>query len=1252
MSLEDVLDRAILPGVKYILRALSCVAFTLGLTTAVFAAPRWSERELRQRSLQLRRHGHTPRGLVPLLGLDSLAAQLPQGRLTRFLKRTARRRLHPLVRDRLGLLALERALDHGHSSKAAALRRQLGIVHTFMVIGPFENEGGVGFKKRYKPELRAGVTRLPKRGFVGKDAVIRWRSVPPIFPDGRIRVSALLRPSEKGVTYLRVDLDATRAQVAALRLGTNCAYRVWLNGQLVASSDLRRPLRPDQDSFGVRLKPGRNPLLIKLAAEALPAKLLLRVTARRGGRVPTVQPRAPRFATGRGGGGVIVYSRLGPPKAGPAVITVGATLEALRKQRPRDAAVLTDLVLHHLHTSPEDPRRQRARRLALALVKLRPTAAAQRLLARASFHGNDQRRALVAALNLAPTDGLAADGLGDFYYSAGRRHLAQRYWRQAVGAEPHLVRTRIKLAELLQLRRMPALARAALRRLARRYPRSDDVLRPLASLEAAQGRVAVAVKMLTAYAGRHRRDLAALTLLTSLEQRRLRPKAANHWLRWQVRAWPHRLRPLVTLARNLAANGEARSALGLLRRATGRLPRSFDLAEALGHTALLAGMVSTAKAHLRRARDLRPQSLRVKQLLAHLERRGPDPLVKRYARSGRAIARAAWKRTGARTDAEVLLDFTAYQVLGSGLSRKFRQQVIKINNTKGVARYKTHRVDYLPDTQHLEVLVARVIRPDGSEREGNQRDVQLTDPAIRMYYDRRLKVIRFASVRPGDVIELQTVLSDTPASNMFKDYFGTVHPLQGPSPIRRLQLVIELSAGRSIRFSKPRLRGLIHRQHRRANQTIHRWTLQNVPAVQAEPQMPGWAETYAHLHISTFRKWRDVARWYWGLVKGQYHANAALSRAARRATRGKRTLSDKVVAIYNLVVSKTRYVALAFGVHTYKPYTAPAVFARKFGDCKDKAMLMAVMLGEVGIKSHPVLVRTRRGGRLSTAIPSLAPFDHAILYVPSLKLWLDGTAERTGSVDLPHADQGMMALIIDGKDGRLVTTPVLPARANRATRKLHVQLDKSGAARVSETWIIRGQEAAWWRRRFADPALRRDHYGKLISQIFPRAQISAVTMSDPDALEKAVTVTATYRAAGFAQVRGRRMTFDLRLSARSMTSRFAPLSRRKLPLEYAYPWSTDTEITLSWPQTHRLATGPTGAKVEGLSAKRNPRLSFTQTLGRRAAGLTLRRRLAVRGHRFSPKQYPGLRRFWLDVDKAVSGRVVLKRVVLKRGGKP
>ena len=78
------------------------------------------------------------------------------------------------------------------------------------------------------------------------------------------------------------------------------------------------------------------------------------------------------------------------------------------------------------------------------------------------------------------------------------------------------------------------------------------------------------------------------------------------------------------------------------------------------------------------------------------------------------------------------------------------------------------------------------------------------------------------------------------------------------------------------------------------------------------------------------------------------------------------------------------------------------MLARRFGDCKDKAALMIALLREVGIDAELVLVRTRRGGRLDTEPASLAIFDHAIVYVPKLDRYLDGTAEFSGMPSCPR----------------------------------------------------------------------------------------------------------------------------------------------------------------------------------------------------------------------------------------------------------
>ena len=79
------------------------------------------------------------------------------------------------------------------------------------------------------------------------------------------------------------------------------------------------------------------------------------------------------------------------------------------------------------------------------------------------------------------------------------------------------------------------------------------------------------------------------------------------------------------------------------------------------------------------------------------------------------------------------------------------------------------------------------------------------------------------------------------------------------------------------------------------------------------------------------------------------------------------TDADRVRAVYDFVVTSTRYVGLEFGIHGFKPYKVTQVLARRFGDCKDKAALLIALLREVGVSAELVLVRTRRGGRLDTS---------------------------------------------------------------------------------------------------------------------------------------------------------------------------------------------------------------------------------------------------------------------------------------------
>src|SRR5262249_50965931 len=332
--------------------------------------------------------------------------------------------------------------------------------------------------------------------------------------------------------------------------------------------------------------------------------------------------------------------------------------------------------------------------------------------------------------------------------------------------------------------------------------------------------------------------------------------------------------------------------------------------------------------------------------------------------------------------------------------------------------------------------------------------------------DVRGQVVRFDRLEPGDVVDFEYIVQDIGRRNLFADYFGDLHFFQEDTPRLESAYFLVAPAGRSFYWNTPKLAGIEHAEESQGGDKIYSWRARDVPRVEPEPGMPGLSEVAAYLHVSTYKTWNEGAAWDWGLVRDQIAIDQPVRDAIKQATAGKSSELDKVRAVHDLVVRSTRYVGLEFGIHGFQPYRTTQVFARKFGDCKDKASLLIVMLREIGVDAELVIVRTRRGGDLDEYPASLAIFDHAIAYVPQYDLWLDGTAEYSGSTELPAQDQGVPVLLVAPGRARLTRTPVLPADKNSVVRRETWKLEPAGAARVEEALTLYGQAAPEWREHY------------------------------------------------------------------------------------------------------------------------------------------------------------------------------------------
>jgi cellulose synthase operon protein C len=507
-----------------------------------------------------------------------------------------------------------------------------------------------------------------------------------------------------------------------------------------------------------------------------------------------------------------------------------------------------------------------------------------------------------------------------------------------------------------------------------------------------------------------------------------------------------------------------------------------------------------------------------------------------------------------------------------------------------------------------------------------------------MYTSARTFYVQFPRLEPGDVVELRYRVDDVTPRNEFGNYFGEIVPLQGGEPVSNAEYVLITPKERTFYFDQ-NIPGLTQSSAVSGNQRIYRFAAKEIPALNPEPAMPPWPEVLGSVHVSTYKNWDDLGRWYWGLIKDQFDLDEETRKLAKKITEGKTTELDKVKAVYKWVIENTRYVALEFGIYGYKPRRCVQTVARGWGDCKDKATVIATLLKEIGIKSTIVVTRTRMRGDLRSKIASFAPFDHAIAYVPSLDLYLDGTAEHTGIYELPKMDVGAVVLRVNEGKAELTRIPYADPEKNFLRRELSVELDPKGAGKLEIEYATGGYNAASWRDAYGAEATRRERMTRDLGGDFPGISINegpqGLTTSDLSNNEEPVKIKVRALAPGFARNEGDTLSMPVTSGFR-LTPNFASLSQRRQPVELIAFTSID--------DTYRVKL-PAGAKVLSLPTEANGSSKFgtySVKVEQAKGEVIVRSKLQVKMPRIEPADYQAWKRFCEEADSAFSPRLLVK----------
>jgi cellulose synthase operon protein C len=427
-----------------------------------------------------------------------------------------------------------------------------------------------------------------------------------------------------------------------------------------------------------------------------------------------------------------------------------------------------------------------------------------------------------------------------------------------------------------------------------------------------------------------------------------------------------------------------------------------------------------------------------------------------------------------------------------------------------------------------------------------------------------------------------------------------------------------------------------------------RWTVTDLPRLEMEPGMPGPGESVPYVHVSTYATWGEVARFYEGLVREQLRpgpevrATAARIAAEVRARPGsagrseKELRADTIRAVHDWVVTNTRYVGLEFGIHGYKPYPVEQVIARRFGDCKDKASLTHALLESLGIDSRLVLLRMRRLGNVAEKPASLAVFNHAILYVPELDLWLDGTATGSGSRELPSEDRGANALVVNpGAEPTFGTVPEARPSDNRMVSDFRAVLARDGSATLDGVTTTTGVRAPEQRAAYQVEASRRTALERSLSRTFPGLRVESVDVGDLTRLEDDVRIAFRLALPRLARQENGGLSLPPFGQGQAWMENLAPLSTRRQDLVVGSPFVAQFTFR------HKLPPGLAAVDLPAPEAREGPFGAWSVAVRAEGDELVAEGTVRLTASRVRPDDYPAFREFLARLDRALSRAVRL-----------
>jgi transglutaminase-like putative cysteine protease len=526
--------------------------------------------------------------------------------------------------------------------------------------------------------------------------------------------------------------------------------------------------------------------------------------------------------------------------------------------------------------------------------------------------------------------------------------------------------------------------------------------------------------------------------------------------------------------------------------------------------------------------------------------------------------------------------------VNGGSTERFYRRVKQVLNASALEELSQIQLEYEPSYQELVIHHVKIQRGDLTIDALKPNEVKIIQQETDLYqrqYNGTLSALIFLNdVRIGDIVDYAfSVIGQNPVlGGRFADTFS----LAATQAIEKLQWRLLWPSKRLLRYRGMNTAALPDTQTL-GEETEYTWAEENVAAIELEANTPAWFNPIPAVQLSEFGDWGDVVRWALPLYMLKHPVEGPLLRQIERWRAESIDPEKRLLAALRFVQDDVRYMGIELGPYSHTPTQPSVVFERRFGDCKDKSLLLSTILNSLGIDASPALVNTSAQHTLNDWQPSPFAFDHVIVRATlnQKSYWIDPTAnlQRGGLAELCNPNYGRALVLREGAGeleavqqdaGETLTTEVV---------EVYTVPSYMGPALLEVGTTFRSADANGMRSWLAHQTI--SEVGKLYLNYYARfdPDIEATTLPQvsDDPATNTIVITEKYKIPNFWKNKTRQFyagRIDEDLGQPST-------SKRAMPLALSYPARVSQTIEAHLPDHFTIAVDSRTIETDALRFK-------------------------------------------------------------------